>query len=199
MATLIDYAREQFPTHHVEASAPDTELTAHTVVAQVLGSHRMKSLEQRAKEALAGATIVTALVRPVHEGVVPTGAGDSEAVLDLPRSRIAALAAMVAVVAGVVVGLIVGFSSGNGWIGAISGVFAALVGALIGGLVGGGGRYGGERAWKDANAPDTTVGLIAALCVDEAGAVAAATQLEALGIDNLRVLGADGGWHLPNT
>ena len=97
MATLIDYAREQFPTHHVEASAPDTELTAHTVVAQVLGSHRMKSLEQRAKEALAGATIVTALVRPVHEGVVPTGAGDSEAVLDLPRSRIAALAAMVAV------------------------------------------------------------------------------------------------------
>ena len=159
----------------------------------------MRVLELRAREALVDTSVATAYVEPTGQSVVPTGGEDREAVVDLPRKRIATSAAAAAVGAGLVLGLIVGFVSGNALIGIILGVFAAALGAIVGGVLGGGGRYGGERAWKDPNAPDETIGLIAALCADEAAATHAAAQLESLGIDNVRVLGDDGGWHLPNT
>lgn len=199
MVTLSDYANEQFPNHRVRIDGEAVDLPGHTVVAQVLGSGRMRVLERRAKEALNGTTVATAYVEPTDQSVVPTGGEDREAVIDLPRKRIATSAGAAGVAAGLAIGLIVGFVSGSALIGIIVGVFATAMGAIVGGVLGGGGRYGGERAWKDSNAPDETVGLIAALCADEAAATHAAARLESLGIDNVRVLGSDGGWHLPNT
>lgn len=199
MVTLLEYAHELFPHHDVRVDGEAPELPDHTVVAQVLGSGRMRVLEDRARTKLAGTRIVTVNVQPTTQSVVPSGGEDREAVIDLPPRRIAAVAGAGAVGAGLILGLIVGFVSGSALVGVIVGVFAAAMGAIIGAVAGGGGRYGGERAWQDPNSPDSTIGLMAVFCADEAAATDAASQLEALGIDDVRVLSSDGGWHLPNT
>jgi hypothetical protein len=199
MTSLADYAHLQYPNHSLREQDGTRPLADHTVVAHVFGAANIHSVLQGARSDPTGAPIgVVTLVR-TEPTVVPTGGEDKDGVVDLPKRRIVTASLVVGVVVGAAVGVVVGIASGSIAIGLIVGVFALALGAIAGGMAGGGGRYAGQRAWEQRNAPDDTIGLIAAYCDGLQDASVAARRLEGFDVEEVRIVNKDGGWRAPDT
>jgi len=199
MATFEDYAAERFPEHRIRIEPPAVTMTEHTTVVEIKGAATAAEIAKRLRLNIPAAQIGLALVLPNDSTVVASGKEDTEGTIDLPRKRLAIVGVAGAVALGGI-GLVVARQAIGTWTGAtIVAVFLAIIGAVIGALLGGGGRYGGSRAWEQQRQGDDAIGLVAVCLDDEEAAIEAASTLEALGLHDVRIVGQDGAWHVPNT
>jgi len=199
MATFEDYAALRFPEHRIEIRKPAVTMTEHTLVVEIKGAAAAAETANRLRLDIPAARIGLALVLPNDSTVVATGTEDKEGTIDLPRKRLAIAGIAGAIVLGAA-GMFVARAAIGNWTGAvIAGVFLAIIGAVIGALLGGAGRYGGSRAWQQQRQGDTAIGLVAVCLDDEATAKQAAVMFEELGLVDVRIVGKDGAWHVPNT
>lgn len=199
MATFENYAAERFPEHRIQIRPPAVTMTKHTIVVEIKGAATAAEIANRLRVNIPAAHIGLALVLPNDSTVVATSSEDTEGSIDLPRKRLAIVGLAGAVALGGV-GLVVARQAVGNWTGAvIASVFLAIIGAVIGVLLGGGGRYGGSRAWEQQRQGDDAIGLVAVCLDDEASAKQAASTLEELGLLDVRIVGEDGAWHVPNT
>lgn len=199
MLTLEDYAAQRFPEHRIKVRPPAVSLGKHTTVGQVKGAGTAAEVTKRLRREFPIANVGSALVLPNDSTVVATEMEDTEGTIDLPRKRPAIVAGMLALFVGIV-GLFAARQAIDGWAGAIiAAVFLAVVAGVIGALLGGAGRYAGDRAWEQARQGDEVIGLVAVCLDEEAPATRVAATLEEMGLTDVRIVGADGAWHVPNT
>lgn len=199
MTTLTEYTTSHFPNHVTEQTRGDMTLTSHTVVAHVVGLNDGLAIAQRVHEVLPEVHLGSVMVFPTQPTVANTGGEDPEGVVDLPRRRVITSGVVGGLVIGGVAGIVVGFVSGSVATGVIIGLFAAALGAVAAAMVGGGGRYGGDRAWEQPQAPDRTITVVAAFTVTERDALEAARVMETLDPFEVRIVSVDGAWHSPAT
>ncbi len=174
-------------------------MSRHTTVAEVKGSATAAVIVDRLRRDIPQGRIGLAVVLPHDSKVVDTDKEDTEGSIDLPRKRPVVAAVAFGALFGVA-GLFVVRAVTNHWTGAIiSAVFLFIVGAVVGALFGGAGRFAGDRAWEQERQGDQAICLLAVCSDDEAGATQAAAAIEELGLVDVRIVGKDGGWHLPNT
>lgn len=199
MTTLTEYTISHFPNHVTDQTRGDMTLTSHTVVAHVVGLNDGIDLAKRVRAVLPGTDVGSVMVRPTDPTVANTGGEDPEGVVDLPKRRVISAGIIGGLVIGAAVGVIVGLVSDSLSTGVITGVFAAILGAVVAAMVGGGGRYGGDRAWEQPQAPDRTITVVAAFTRSEDEALDAARVMEQLDPFEVRIVSADGAWRSPNT
>jgi hypothetical protein len=197
MTTLQDYAHTNFPHHAVTTPIGDAELTDHTVVARAVGKRDVMAVGNELLRTMPDARVAIAKIERTEPSVVPRGGEDKDGVIDLPKRRIAASGLVAAIVIGVAIGAVV-WAATSFFPALIAAVFAATMAAWVGSMFGGGGRFAGNRAWEQPNAPDKNVTLLAVLTNDESEAVHAAELIEKNGIYDVRIVNAHGAWHNPN-
>lgn len=174
-------------------------MARHTTVGQIKGAVTAAEVTNRLQREFPSAHIGLALVLPNDSGVVATEMEDTEGTIDLPRKRPAIMAGMLALFVGIV-GLFAARQAIDDWAGAIiAAVFLAIVAGVIGALLGGAGRYAGDRAWEQGRHGDDVIGLVAVCLDEEAPATRVAATLEGMGLTDVRIVDADGAWHVPNT
>jgi len=199
VTTFEDYAAQRFPEHRIRVREPAVTMTEYTTVVEVKGAATATEIANRLRLNIPAAHVGLAFVLPNDSTVVATGKEDTEGVIDLPRKRLAIVGIAGAIALGTV-GLFIARQAIGNWTGAvIAGVFLAIIGAVIGALLGGAGRYGGGRAWEQQRQGADAIGLVAVCLDDEAAAKQAAVTIEELGLVDVRVVGRDGAWHVPNT
>ncbi len=199
VATFEDYAAQRFPNHRIRERQPTVAMTKHTTVVEVKGARTASEIANRLRLNIPYAHIGLALVLPNDSTVVASGCEDKEGSIDVPRKRLAVVGAAGAIALGGI-GLLVAREVVGNWTGAvIAGVFLAIIGAVVGALLGGLGRYAGSRAWEQQRQGDDVIGLVAVCLDDEESAKRAAVTLEELGLIDVRIVGEDGAWHVPNT
>lgn len=198
MKSLQEYAQSNYSNHFVSAPDGDVELTAHAVVAEVLGSADVAAVTKEIRNAMPEARVAVVRISRTEPTVVQQGGEDPEGVIDLPKRRIAVSALVAGAVVGLVVGVIVWLTT-SFVAGLITAVFAGAVGAVIGAMLGGGGRFAGDRAWAQKNAPDKTINLIAVLTSQEPDALRAVQAIERRGIYDIRIVDGEGAWRSPNS
>jgi hypothetical protein len=199
MKTLTEYTISHFPNHVTDQTRGDMTLTSHTVVAHVVGLTDGMEMARRVRDVLPDTDVGSVMVHPTEPSVSNTGGEDPDGVVDLPRRRVVSSGIVGGVVVGAAVGVIVGLVSDSLATGVISGVFAAILGAVVAAMVGGGGRYAGNRAWEQPQAPDRTITVVAAFTRSEDEALDAARVMEMLDPFEVRIVSADGAWRSPNT
>jgi hypothetical protein len=197
MKTLLEYAHTNFPNHSVSTPIGDVDLTDHTVVARTVGSNDVMTVGNELLRTMPEARVAIARIRRTEPTVLPKGGEDKDGVIDLPKRRFATSGFLAAAVIGIAVGAVVWLAT-SFLPALIVGVFAAAMAAWVGSMFGGAGRFAGNRAWEQPNAPDEDVTLLAILAADEADAVRAAEVIERTGIYDVRIVDADGAWHNPN-
>jgi len=200
--TLLDYADNSFPGHHLEVSAGSDRsplaLTSHTVVAHIVGTEDAAQVEATMKGAVGQGRVATVLIRPVDVSVLPDPLEDSDGTFDLPNRRLGVAAA-----AGAGVGAMLGFGIGlilsTAAAAVIIAVFAAVVGGVVGAVSGGGARHAGERAVSQPQAPGRNIAIVAAFLEDEDRATELARIISATDQQfDVRIVGTNGAWHAPN-
>lgn len=152
-------------------------------------------------EYVAGDDRVGAVIVRAHDpSVVPQGREDRNGIVDLPVRRVVA-AALIGAILGFGAGLLVGSIASTDLTPAlVLGGFAAVVGGVIGFVLGGGARYGSERAISQPQAAGRDIAIVAAFLDDEhAAASLARTMAETQQQYDLRIVGHDGRWHVPNS
>jgi hypothetical protein len=200
--TLLDYADNSFPGHHLEVSATGRQtalqLTSHTVVAHVVGTADAAQVAGTMQDAVGSDRVATVLVRPVEVSVLPHPREDSDGTFDLPNRRVGTAAAGGALV-GAGAGFGVGILLSTATAAVIIAVFAAIVGGVLGAVSGGGARHAGERAVSQQQAPGRDIAVVAAFLEDEASATDLARIISAHDQQfDVRIVGADGAWHSPS-
>jgi hypothetical protein len=201
-ADLLDYAHLEFPNHEVSpwrGEGPDLLLQTHTLVVHVVGVRPAAAVLALAEHEVGDDHVGAVIVRPHEPTVWPTHPEDTDGVFDLPMRRIG-VSMLAGAGAGLVLGLLVGALAGAGHIGAlVIGGFAAVVGGTVGGVAGGGARHAAERATTQPQAAGHDLAIVAAFLDDEQ----AATSLARAVADteqqyDMRIVGIDGRWHVPD-
>ena len=198
MKSLQEYAQSNYPNHHIATPDGDAELTANAVVAEVLGRADIAGVTKEIRNAMPEARIAVVRISRTEPTVVQQGGEDPEGVIDLPKRRIAVSAFAAGAVVGLVIGAIVWLAT-SFLPALITAVFSGVVAAVIGAMLGGGGRFAGDRAWAQKNAPEKAVNLVAVLTSEEPDALRAVQAIERRGIYDIRIVGSDGAWRSPNT
>jgi hypothetical protein len=197
MTSLQEYAQINYANHLVTTPDGDVELSANTVVAEVLGTTDVPGVTREVRKSMPDARVTVVRISRTDPTVVARGGEDPEGVIDLPKRRIAVSALVAGAAVGLVVGAIVWLATS--FVPAfITAVFSGAVAAVIGAMLGGGARFAGDRAWAQKNAPDKTVSLIAVLTSEESDALRAVQAIERRGIYDIRIVNGDGAWRSPN-
>lgn len=195
--TLKDYIERTYPERQVEVDA-DRPLAAHTVVGNAVDGFDISMLKAELVEAIPAATVSVGRVVPTEPTLIPSGGEDKDSVADLPKRRPLTAAAVggsvVGIAAGVICGITISLAAG-----VILGVFCGVVAGIVSAIIGGGGRFAGQRAWDQPNAPASDIAVIAVFADTEDEATRAAALLEANGITDVKVVSEQGAWHSPNT
>lgn len=198
MTTLRTFVEQTYPNHTVRLDE-DPDLVQHSVIGVAeIEEDRGLSPRQDWAGTLHAPRVACAVVEPTTPTVLPHGGEDPEGVIDLPKKRVAASGIIGGVVAGVVVGVIVAAAVTLA-AGVITGLATVLIVGMFAAIAGGGSRYAGERAWRQPNNPTAALLVVAGFARDAEEATYVAEQMEHAGITDVRVVDADGAWHLPNT
>jgi hypothetical protein len=206
MATLYDFAHTLYPRHQLApweatgAEAP-AALATHTVVVEVIGRRKARDVHDRLRR-LTRADIRALDVEPADSTVVPSADEDRGGPVDVPPERVAVAGVVGAVFGALVLGLLA-WAFIDSSAGVVIGVLFGLgLGAAVG-VIAGGGRHAGQRATVQADgAAGRTISLLAVLLDAEDEALELVRKMEAAGVDpdvEYRIVGADGGWRVPNT
>lgn len=206
MATLTDFAHQLYPGHVLSPweSSGSTEpapLAAHTVVAEVIGAEKARRVYDELRR-VSPAEVRAVDVRPSSPTVMPTEHEDPGGPVDVPKQRqvVGGVAGAVigAIVLGVLALIVVDSTAGR----VIATVFGLGLGAAVGIIVSSG-RHAGPRATIQADdVHGRRISLLAVMLDDEQEAVAVVGAMEAHGVDKdieYRIVGTDGGWHVPST
>ena len=201
MTTLQEYVARQFPNHDIDlwdaASAPDLELSDHTVVSQVVGTRDGLDLLNVFRRRAPNARVAALAVRPSQSTVVPTDDEDPDGVVDLPVRRVAASAVGGAVLLGVVLAAVMMLISHESVAtAAIVGGFGAMIGAAVGAIMGGS-RLASQRANFQPQAAGRTITVVAAFLDDDASASSLAQSVGPVADYDVRIVDHLGGWRSP--
>jgi hypothetical protein len=200
MTTLQEYVASQFPNHDIDlwdaASAPDLELSDHTVVSQVVGTRDGLDLLNVFRRRAPNARVAALAVRPSAETVVPTRGEDRDGVVDLPPRRVATSVIVGALAVGVAVAVMMLILDESAGTAAIVGGFGAMIGAAVGAIIGGS-RLAGQRANFQPLAPGRTITVVAAFLDDDASASSLAQSVGPVADYDVRIVDHSGGWRSP--
>lgn len=196
--TLGEYAKHEFPGHDTDLwRGVDPPLADHSVVVHVVGregaERTIELLEDRLDEEHVGAV----LIKSIDPTITPRAEEDGNGVYDLPNERIA-VSAILGACTGVLLGIAAAVVFSLPWTAGFAlAMFLALAGGMVVAIAGGGARHASERAVTQQQAPGEDIGVIAALVDDEPLARELAGGLAEHGLYDVRIVGPQGGWHVP--
>jgi hypothetical protein len=196
---LLEYASSEFPNHRLELVDEDFALTDHAVIALVTGAPEGVDVLESIRHVSEPARVAAVFVRPSEPSVVPSSDEDKDGDADVPPRRVGAaivIGSLIGAAVGAIVALIVDSSNAALYIVAIA---VGLVLGFLGGTIVGSGRFAGQRATTQPHVPGQYVALVAALATSEDDATRIARSMDTLEPETVRIVGADGLWHAPNT
>jgi hypothetical protein len=196
--TIEEFVRNEYPNHRLEGSGGERQLSPFTAVAEFRTSTLRPETMSQLRDTYDPDRVSVVVAKPPASSVVRHGNEDTESMSNVPKKRPLVGAIGVGILALVVVAIVTLIVGGHPAVIVISAIFAAILGGIEGAIMFGGARFAGEKAWDQQNLPDEEIQIAAVFTGSEHDALEASKALTAAGATTVRIVGANGAWHLPN-
>jgi hypothetical protein len=196
--TIEEFVRNEYPNHRLDGSGGERALSPFTAVAEFRTSTLRADTMSQLRESYSADRVSVVVAKPPASSVVRRGDEDTESMSNMPKKRPLVGAIAVGIIALVVVAVVTLLVGGHPAVIVISAIFAAILGGIEGAIMFGGARFAGDKAWDQQNLPDEEIQIAAVFTASEQDALEASKALTAAGATTVRIVGANGAWHLPN-